>query len=130
MYCEHLNVAEIEGVDNEYYCLDCKESVSADTNFKERQSIRKLISCFTINDSHAVLQCPWTKDCQNTRCFWKQRDCFGRKAFDALPISIYRHNEINQQDQITAQYGEPYFPEWKITVGTNCMYISCKDKEI
>jgi hypothetical protein len=70
----------------------------------------------------AIIQCPFTKQCQNNQCFWRQRDVFGR-----TPWAIaYMHDKENQ-DKITQEHGEPYFPDLKISTLTNCLGISCPD---
>ena len=68
-----------------------------------------------------TFQCPFTNDCQNNKCLWKQRDCLGRSVW-------YVHDNpehYKQQDEITKEFGEPYFPQWRTFAGTNCMMLYC-----
>jgi len=68
-------------------------------------------------------QCPFTEKCQNHKCFWKQRDTHNRCAW-------YVHDNPEhdaEQRAITDQYGEPYFPEWKVQTGTNNLMAHCPD---
>lgn len=74
-----------------------------------------------------IYQCNKTEICQNLRCFWKQRDCFGLE-----PFPCYYDKDGNmpgeiKNAEIAAKYGESYFPEHTVSVGTNSMYITCKD---
>ena len=75
----------------------------------------------------ATFQCPFTKDCANNRCFWKQRDCYGRCPW-ATALLDPEYAKLAQE--ITDKYGEPYFPEWVIQTGTNCLMMYCKDTKV
>lgn len=68
-------------------------------------------------------QCPWTKQCNNDRCFWKQRSTHGRCPWTLFddPEQEQKHKDIEQA------YGKPYFPEWKVQVGTNVLTAYCPD---
>lgn len=71
-----------------------------------------------------VIQCQNTKVCNNNKCFWRQRDVFGLSPFFDLDPK-----HIKKQEEIRNKYGESYFPEWKVSVGTNCIYVTCKDRK-
>ena len=74
----------------------------------------------------ATFNCPFTADCENDRCFWKQRDCHGR-----CPWAVFDNPEHDkEQAAITEKYGDPYFPEWKIFPGTNCLMTYCVDTKV
>ena len=74
-------------------------------------------SCFSFH-------CSATHICQNDKCFWKQRDCYG-----LCPWVVFDETGEHEASQrnIIDKYGEAYFPEWEVCVGTNCLYCSCKD---
>ena len=71
-----------------------------------------------------MLQCPDTKGCRNERCFWWQRDNAGLNPFPAAEIYAGTY----QGGEIAAKHGEPYFPELRVSVGTNCLNVSCPDR--
>ncbi len=77
-----------------------------------------------LNECSYYFQCPVSKTCANNQCFWKQRDCFGREVW----VNLLTFEKDKESDsKIVETYGEPYFPEWQVSTGTNCMYLSCKD---
>lgn len=66
----------------------------------------------------ACFQCPQTAVCKNDECFWRQRDVHGVPAFPVgldLPPDAFDH------------LPEAKCPEMIITVGTNVLYIICKE---
>lgn len=66
------------------------------------------------------VQCHLTKLCQNDKCFWRQRDVYGRNPW-------YHYQNPNQNDHIDSKFGSPYFPELKVQTGTNCITVFCED---
>lgn len=77
------------------------------------------------NTMMMVFQCPITSQCNNDRCFWRQRDIHGLVAF---PVWIDENGNcplIKKNEEIREQYGDSIFPEFKISVSTNCMNIKC-----
>ncbi len=75
--------------------------------------------------SKTIYNCGYTQACQNHRCFWKQRDCYGLAPFfyeDENGGSAAVNKEVREK------YGETYFPEHKVSLGTNCMHVICKDR--
>lgn len=74
-----------------------------------------------------IYQCDLTKVCQNNKCFWKQRDCHGLSAFPVYFDEDGNMPAMIKNQQISEEFGDSYFPELTVTVGTNCMYINCKD---
>ena len=74
----------------------------------------------------ATFQCPFTADCENDQCFWKQRDCYG-----LCPWAVFDNGEYAKElEQIVATYGRAYFPEWAIQPATNCIMMYCKDTKV
>lgn len=71
-------------------------------------------------------QCDKTDKCTNTRCFWKMRDCFGLEPFPVYMVDG-KYPAIEKNYKIEEEFGPSYFPEHKVSVGTNAMYIVCKD---
>jgi len=72
----------------------------------------------------ATFNCPFTQDCENERCFWKQRDCYGRSPW----ATAWQDPEyVKKMEEVTREHGEPYFPTWSIQTGTNCIMVYCKD---
>lgn len=67
-----------------------------------------------------MFQCSSTQTCQNTRCFWKQRDCMGRSPW----AMAYQDPSYVEKMKLLE---EPYFPKWNVTVGTNCLCAICED---
>ncbi len=73
------------------------------------------------------IQCSRTKNCQNDKCFWKQRDCYGLEPFPCYSDEDGEMPGMKKNEEVTEKYGESYFPEMSITVGTNCLYVICDD---
>lgn len=67
-------------------------------------------------------QCPFTDICQNTKCFWKQRDCYNRQVF-----VWFGPNEPQQTDEEKEICKEYIMPKWTTTVVTNGMSLTCPD---
>jgi hypothetical protein len=70
----------------------------------------------------ATIQCPVTDQCENDKCFWRQRDVFGRTPWYIAYIA-----DRENQDKITQEHGEPYFPKLEVHTGTNYLGICCPD---
>jgi hypothetical protein len=65
------------------------------------------------------INCKLVDDCFNTKCFWKQR---------SLGRSPFWHEDIEENHRtMDSKYGQPYFPEIKTQVGTNCITVFCED---
>ena len=73
-----------------------------------------------------VYQCDKTNECCNTKCFWKLRDCMGLEPFPMYVVNG-EYPALESNKKIDEEFGPVYFPEHTVTVGTNCMYITCKD---
>jgi hypothetical protein len=74
-------------------------------------------------------QCPLTSECQNNKCFWKQRDCFGLQPFPVYQDEDGNWPAMEKNVAIQEEFGDSYFPEHIISVGTNDMIITCKDRK-
>lgn len=72
-------------------------------------------------------QCKWTNECQNNKCFWKQRDCYGLEPFPCYIDSNGEYPAMEKNKKILEIYGPTYFPKFNIIAGTNAMYIKCED---
>lgn len=79
------------------------------------------------NNNLVFYQCKLTQICQNDRCFWKQRDCYGLNPFPVWKSPEGNFPLVEENEKIVEKYGEPYYPKFKVTVGTNTMYIICED---
>jgi len=72
-------------------------------------------------------QCKWTSECQNSKCFWKQRDCYGLQPFPMWRDENGEYPAMKKNERIRQEYGDSYFPKLNISVGTNTYHIYCED---
>ena len=72
-------------------------------------------------------QCPAANKCCNLKCFWAQRNQLGLEPFPMWFDKEGGCPGMEKNEAISKEFGESYFPEWEISVGTNCMYANCKD---
>lgn len=75
----------------------------------------------------ASFNCPFTKDCENDSCFWKQRDCYGRCPW---ATAMMDPEYVKLENNIVKEHGQPYFPEWRVFTGTNCLIMYCIDTKV
>lgn len=72
------------------------------------------------------VHCPYTGECNNHQCFFKQRDYYGLSSFLSNDPE-----EQNKQDELREQliktYGESFWPNVRLVPSTNCMHLICKD---
>lgn len=64
-------------------------------------------------------QCEKTKECKNNRCYFRQRDVFGRNPF---PYT----GDDDAIQKIEEEHGSVIFPSLEAKIGTNEIVIICR----
>lgn len=72
-------------------------------------------------------QCNQVDKCQNHQCFFRQRDVFGVSPWAMAYIGEEGKEMRQLKDEVIQKYGEMIFPEIEATIGTNAIYVVCKD---
>jgi len=69
-------------------------------------------------------QCPKSKECANDQCFFRKRDVLGMNVW----ASAYWNMSKEKQKEQDKLWADMVWPDLKITPGTNCFNIYCKDE--
>ena len=79
-----------------------------------------LLECAPVDS----IQCGLTEKCKNINCIFKLRDCYD------FPVFWYSGIQ-EKQEAIMHKLGieEIIYPEFTANIGTNCIYVNCKDKK-
>lgn len=75
------------------------------------------------------VQCKLTKECKNTACIFKLRDCYD------FPVFWYstrggKESSCEKQNRILKELGldDVIYPKFIANVGTNIIDVNCEDK--
>ena len=83
------------------------------------------------HDKAVTFNCHLDHICENNRCFWRQRylgvSPWAMAYVGDSPEAIKMRELVNKMKN---DYGESYFPEFEVTVATNCMHLYCKDFKV
>ena len=88
-------------------------------------------SILTSGPVSTVSKCDRVKECNNNQCFFRRRDIFGISPWAMAYKSFNPQLENDDMDkkslETTEKYGKEIFPTLDASIGTNCIYVTCRD---